>query len=54
MDGFDAFNDAPPAATEVDPAAEFLAKEQVGRGTNFAFEVFICLSGLCVICIDID
>jgi len=32
MDGFDAFNDAPPAATEVDPAAEFLAKEQEDLG----------------------
>ena len=31
MDGFDAFNDAPPATTEVDPAAEFLAQEQVSE-----------------------
>jgi len=32
MDGFDAFNDAPPATTEVDPAAEFLAQEQEDLG----------------------
>ena len=42
MDGFDAFNDAPPAATEVDPAAEFLAKEQVK--INFVFQRFISVS----------
>ena len=54
MDGFDAFNDAPPAANEVDPAAEFLAKEQVRRGTHSSFQNFIPLSvrggGMCLKC----